>query len=219
MSNRWMSEQDLQARLGGCIFWYDGDVYTVTVHNSTKLSLHRPTDGVLLKIIRPDDPLLDVSGIEVGYCNLLTDHGNIVRYAQRSTAKNWKQGISNQNLKYTGINSQTEVAGFINTGLKFGNQHITNIQGFIDSIKGVFPSLPKAMKYLIETKGGAEIAVSQAVAITKSGIGPMMVHIRAQDVGWIAPNDTVVKVPVGSIDWIVERTLRSVGMSVQIEGA
>lgn len=212
-----MSEADIQARLGGCIFWYDDDVYTVTVHGSEKLSLHRPTDGVMLKMIRPDDPLLDVSSIEVGYVNIMTDKGNVVRYASRSTAKNWKQGISNQNLRYSGINSQDEKAGFIRTGDALGNQHITNTPGFVDSIKGVFPTLSEAMEHLTKTRGQTEIAVSQSVAITKSGIGPMMVHIRMQDVGWIAPNDTVVKVPSGSIDWIVERTLRSVGMSVEFE--
>lgn len=214
MANRWNSEKDLLDRLGGCYFLFDGKLCMIQVYSSSILLVLDPITQNELHRIKPDDPRLDVSALELGYANGYREDEIRVTYISRGTGKNYKQGICNHNIKYQTIDG-TESNGYVIPGR--GSTHILNNRGFVESIEGTFPPVGAAMTYLKNQRNKSEVAVSQAVAIQKPEVGPMMVYVRTKAVGWIAPSETTVRVPDGPVSWIVERALAAVGMNSKPE--
>ncbi len=203
--------KDLQDRLDGTICRYDGKAVYITVESQAAIKLLDPVERrKLIKVVPPDDPLLDISANECGYFNYKPDPRyaersgrspaeNTVFYMSRNTSKKYKQG-----LYYSYITS-LHIDGRLNH--EYSNDGLVFSQGMIDQIEGVYPT-PKTVLEIFEKEyqgKTAEYAVSPDVALRKESVGVIFVYYRMTQMGWIAPGTTNIVVTDHELKWVVER--------------
>lgn len=205
MPNLYRATNDVRDRLNGCILRYDGKLIYCMQETATTLLLYNLRQDTVIKKIMVDDPLLDISSIELGYMNLENNQKeNVVRYAKRHPQKQYAQGIRPDHLTWHTIDGQETSAA-----LGRGTYNYTQ-EGFAQSIYGTFP-----MFDAIEWETLNEVALSQMVALKKIDIGLVLVYFRTRNVGYIEPGKKVVKVPDDDSAWVVHRYLQN--FSIQYE--
>lgn len=199
MPNLYRLSQDVRDRLNGCILRYDDKLVFCTQETASTLLLFNMDQSTIIGKIQVDDPLLDISSIELGYMNLENNQKEtVVRYAKRHPQKQYAQGLRPDHISWYTIDGQ-ETSATVGRGMYNYTQ-----EGFAQSIYGSFPVFDA-----IEWETLNEIALSQMVALKKIDIGLILVYFRTRNVGYIEPGKRVVKVPDDDSAWVVHRYLQN----------
>lgn len=210
MSNTYSLKKDYIDRLHGCIFRYKDDFVNLIVDTTTRFILVDPCNGSHVAEIKPNDPDLDISSIELGYFNAPKKFGDGTEaiYAFRSPAKRYRQGISNNNVEFCTIDGSIPLQAMRN-GVYFVAH-----PSFYDALRGKFPSFEEALD-ILETQ--TEVALSQELAIKMTDIDIIFLYFRTKMVGYIKKSNKSVYIPDRKTAWIVERILRPSGLTVRID--
>lgn len=213
MANRYNSHKDLSDRLDGTICRYKNEPVFVRVESARSLALFELStmsySGEIVANIRPNDPEFDISSPELGYFNntrynpKLQTHDFVdVRYMIRNPVRRYKQGLNDHC-----------VSGYRINGVEIGSSGALYTKGFKESLMDEFPSVSQAMA-MLDDGSRQEVAVSQAIALTRISSGLTLVYIRMANVGWILPGKTDVMLKQTDYTWVYERILSAVDWRV-----
>lgn len=189
--------KDAYDRINHTLCRYDGTVVFVTVQAKTSgpnpdfhLNLHTPdANYVVAKNIKINDPLLDVSVIEVGYYNHVDSAGNSrVFYASRGPKKQYRQGTTVQMLSISAID-----------GSSCDKRHTLTSAGFYKSLENIFPQ-PEKINL------GEEIAISQDIALRRDNLGVLEVYWRTVKIAVKVPGAPVHKIET-EFTWLLDKVL------------
>jgi len=205
---------DLTQKLDGTICRYKGaPVYVRVRDRQGQLDLYdcRAGSNAEAKFrIKSTDEEFDISSLPLGYMNQ-KDSKEVV-YVSRIPARRTKQGVEGRSLR---ISSATGNGG----GRAKYVDNIFFTKEFADMVEGIYPSLDSAIKELrgIYSKTSvvnlkeADIicqkAVSRNIALSINAMGNINVYFKDSWVGWIAPDEMLVRVPNNAMGWIVSRYL------------
>lgn len=210
MQCRYDTFNDLNARLGHTICRYDDKPVLVVIETEMsgepRIDLYDPLVSSLVKQIKFDDPLFDISSPELGYVNHESKNGypSKVYYAIRSTQKKWKQGI------HSGLVAWKNIDGVI---ANIYSSDPCRTPGFIKALNGEYPSLKEGLTFLYD-EDVKEIAISQEVAMEIKESGVILIYLRTKNVGFITPGKKKVILRNNEVRWIVEKELAKVGMEI-----
>lgn len=206
MPNLYTLEKDLQDRLSHSIIRYDGVPYLCVYEKKGRLSLYHPVTSEKIKEIKPDDPLLDISSIEVGYMNMCTAHTNNknrVFYLVRLTKKKYIQGLTVGGLyAYTIDNEANSLTHDVD---------IIRTDGFYKSITGDFPTIGNLLTTM---RAGEQWAVAQDVALRKSRLGLTTLYYRNKELGYFEDGSDVFKCKDKYL-WVFERYLSRFNLKME----
>lgn len=208
MPNRWTLESDLNARLSGCHFIFDGRYVQIQAVSSSCLNIHDGLTQEIIEKISPDDPRLDVSSIELGYANIPTSAGLRVVYTYRATSKRWKQGIDTSNVCI--VSTSGEHLNPVFSTPDGRSAYYIMSAGFRDSVLGRFPTIGVALSSL--SKGMPEIAVSQSYVLKFVSNEISLILCRNEAVGHIV--DGSLRIEERASSFIVREDLETLGLKV-----
>ena len=96
MSCKYVTLKDLTDRLDSTVCRYGGKLVYVRVKpTGPEVNLHLydwPNVNSVIKTIKPDDPLFDISLLDLGYFNYVSNGENFALYPYRLSSKKYKQG-------------------------------------------------------------------------------------------------------------------------------
>lgn len=210
------SAKDLTDRLHGTVCFYDGEPVTVLTSgmddNLKLMKLAKP--GELVKTIKPDDPLFDISSPPLGYLNYKRSSNNVL-YMARTIGKRYKQGVN------SGCCTLESISG---VSSPFNIVHVWGSSGFEEMLTGVYPEIEQAFDILeqkkyVQNDGSIieynEVAISRSVALKREESGITLVYMRMKNVGYILPEESTIFVPNSEIGWIITRELKGFGFKVE----
>lgn len=173
--------KDLSDRLDGTICRYGGKVVYVRVsmaendEDEPLVYLYEwPHSDKLFMQIDPNDPLFDISLIDLGYMNYIYDNKNIVLYPYRSASKKYKQGTS-MGYCYT-----KNIDG---THSDYGSQSMQS-QGFVDMVNRKYPPLAALELH-------KELALSKDVAVRVDSLGVREFYWRLMKIAIQVPGQKI----------------------------
>lgn len=198
MNCRYVSNHDLCQYLSGTIVRYKGLPYMFEVDEDNYAHLYDMVTGEpKVEKIRPDDADLDISSPDLGYMNVETG----VQYVYRNTARYYKQGICNYNIKFSGIDGKNNYPGSINS------------KWLKACLLGDYPSLDVALKIITDPDDKRnEIAISRDVALQYRDSGIILIYLKAKEVASFSVNTKKVSLPTSELTWILERYLNQSGL-------
>lgn len=186
----------MDSRLNGTILRYNGEPVYCRSEGET-LELTDIVTGNHRFSIEPDDFLLDISSVPLGYMN--SEHYRSAVYLKRQPFRRYKQGVVLDLLQATSLNH----GGVSTSNLR--------CRGFVNSIKGIFPTVKEA----ILNTDARSMALSRDVAITQAGANCFEVYIKEVLVG-VLMQDGLVHLPtineVGIPNWISINVLGDLGL-------
>lgn len=235
------TEKDLQARLHGTICRYDNIPVYVTVRSAKEIVIYDPisvglsnnpyTDNPVKleeKIIRPTDPLFDISSPELGYLNYDYDvevmprrrgsaslydssktetsskqeTGNLVLYLRRSPNRQWKQGLNCEST-YTYM-----IDGAMNKS-KIGIHSLFYSHALKNLIQNSYPTLPTAVMKLnrMTDQMYQQIAISKDIALERTPSDIIQVYVKRENVGYILPGQRTLHLKKGGNSWVSRRII------------
>lgn len=204
MRNKYTGD-DLSARLDGTILRYNGE--PVQCHAvGESLELNDIVTGSHRFTIEPDDFLLDISSVPLGYMNSARYQSAV--YLKRQPFRRYKQGVVLDLL--TAIPLATKAGMFgVSTG------HLRCV-GFVNSIKNIFPDKDTAIDRL--QKGAVKsIAISREVAFLRDG-STINVFIKEIPVGVYSNGVVTVPKETDNIpSWIIISVLNELGLRTNID--
>lgn len=206
MPNLYTLEKDIQDRLSYSIIRYDGVPYLAVYEKKGKLGLFHPVTSEKFGDIKFDDPLLDISSIEVGYMNLntaFTGNKNKVFYLVRNTKKKYAQGLTSGNLLGFTIDNEA-----CNLTLDID---VTRTKGFYESITGEFPIISDLLNTM---RAGEQWAVAQDVALRKSRLGLTTLFYRTKELGYFEEGSDTFKCKDKYL-WVFERYLSRFNLKME----
>lgn len=193
--------KDLYDRLSGTICRYKGQPCYIETTEEYLALFSVDRRRLLFQISYDEVSEMDVSSVELGYVNHKNSSGtNKVYYVKRSVKRQFKQGVSQSNVFYEGID-----------GAKVGGLELLHTDSFEKSLMGVFPTFDEALS-LIGRDG--EVAISQEVALKALPIGLVLLYIRGKNFGWIAPNTRSINLEDSKLRWVAERQLAKYSLSI-----
>lgn len=208
MRNKYTGE-DLEGRLHGTILRYNGEPVFCRAEGDT-LELSDIVTGSHKISIEPDDFLLDISSVPLGYMNSVQYKAAV--YLKRHPFRRYKQGVILELLD-----------AFLLSYGKSTKVSTSNLRckGFVDSIKGVFPDVTTAIKALKTDTSLNSIAISRDVAfVVDQKIENIFVYIKDMAVG-VYSNGVVSlpKEPVqdGIPNWISMGILNELGLKTEVD--
>lgn len=206
MPNTFQSQKDLYDRLNETICRYRSEPVFVAFDTANSLYLYSPDRSTIIKQIRPDDPDLDISSIELGYINIPDAHGvNRVYYTKRKVTKSpYKQGLHKGNIIIE------DILGTLHGNVIRGTcpLYSNTIQALV---KNDYPKFTDVFKTGYED---VEVAVSKELAFKGSRTGLKLVFHRGKNVGYMHRETDLVFVHEGELKFITEKVLRSHGLNV-----
>ena len=184
---------DIRARLGGTIIRYKGEARYCEVEGET-VCLHDIVNKNLVARVTPDDPLLDISSLTLGYYNIRDK----AVYAMRNPYRRYKQGVDFYSLTYL-VPSGTPLT-------RFEADHMW-CQGFVDGFNGIYPNLRDALT-MIRKKTWTSVAISQDVAIANDGKN-LKIYIKGEEEGWLRVEGETITgiIPKSDTSWILRMLL------------
>jgi hypothetical protein len=201
--------RDLSLKLNDTICRYKNKPVYIKVADGT-LCLYELTSAgqKWFKVIKSDDPDLDISSIPLGYIQ----YNHRVYYLTRIPMRKTKQGLSAGTLRITSLKSTSNSKG-LSSALIWS-------QAFVDMVLDQYPSLQDSMKllrkhYSLDTKFCGEVALSRDIAISINEMGIIEVYYKTQFVGWIQPDRFTVHVPKSDLGWVISKYLS--GLSWEID--
>lgn len=199
MRNKYKGD-DLRGRLENTILRYNKVPYLCGVNGET-LELLDIVTGELVHRIEPDDFLLDISSVPLGYMN--SSHYKCAIYLKRHPYRKFKQGVVLELLTSSPL---------IQSPKKFNaSPSRLRCAGLVRSITGNFPNLAEAIKLI--TSGAVSVALSRDVAILRDA-AEIKVFIKEDEVGSFSITDKspVVKLKEHVFPWIYESILANAGL-------
>lgn len=203
MPNRYQLNHDIEARLNGCIIRYKGvPVYSEMRTNKNLLLHHLPLNNKFIEV-KPSDPGIDISSIELGFCNSTAPdfdtrsfseskfEANRVLYSSRAPKKVYRQGLHSHNT----------------TSVLLGRDqsypcNIVSDHGFIAMLLDIYPSFDLAMRVL---RPGNPVAISRDIALSKDRLNRITLYSRNEEVGFIY--DGVLNILPSKSSWIYKKML------------
>lgn len=195
--------RDLEQKLGNSIIRYDGKPVFVRTDNQSLHLYTLPGGQDLIKVVKRDDPLIDISPIKLGYCNVR--RGEILRacYITRTPWRRTKQGLTSSGIR---LNHHQGVAptGSTSTAI-FGSKD------FVEMLNNEYMAMEKVMTLLNnlyeKNKSYQEVAIHRNVAIGINDLGIIYVYYKGERVGWIQPGTTTVTIPSDNYGPIITKYL------------
>lgn len=207
--NLYTTQKDLSDRLHDTVCRYDGKPVYVLYETTSCLSLYDLGLKNLVKKISPDDPFFDISSIELGYGNYVTDKGAKVFQCLRSPSRQYKQGLKPNELGWKTIDGKEANAGATVNGL---TAYLWKLQGFEDLLTNTFPSFSQGLQ-----EGRQEFAISKQVAVRKDEeLGIYIIYVLGTKVAYIDPSEHLLKVSERTgLEWVVHRLLKNYEIQYQ----
>lgn len=162
--DKYETADEVRFRLEHTVVSYDGDPVYITRVNAPAagkeegdvarvffqpLPIERPEGKEVRKYL--SSKKFDLAPFKMGYMN----HGGNAIFVSRTPVRQNKQGLSAGTALYTNVRGQRCEA--------FGFNHMTKAPGFVDMVKGVFPSFKEAGDMLGD-KGVTSVAISRSFA-------------------------------------------------------
>lgn len=195
-------DQDYEQRMNGGIAFYDGKPVLITATRGI-IHIQKFPEGDLIKDIKKDDPLLDLSSPALGYVN----YKNACFYVYRKPERKYKQTLTSGAI---GIFNPSSTKPDDSVRM----EHLFMSTEFKAMLEGKYPKLADVMSGLnsgIKIKGRA---IDRDVAIARDSYGIVRVYYKFDEVGYINPGETVVRVPHTELAWVVSRYLKEYGWEV-----
>lgn len=183
MRNKYKGD-DLRSRLGGTVIRYKGTPYLCDVQGED-LVLSDLVSGALVARVSPDDPMIDISSLTLGYFNI----GKSAVYVTRHPYRRYKQGVDLGALQYQTLSQRNA----------YGAADMLRNQGFLDGLNDKFPPLAKALNDIM-TNSKDSVAISRDVAITKDK-DVFKIHVKGSEEAWMKVGTTRVLVPPNDSAW------------------
>ena len=191
MPCKYTLEKDLHDRLDNTLCRYNGKIVYVRTSGATlKLYDAHHMDGNYSSIY-PDDPLFDISQIELGYFNKTGNNKEhlCALFAKRNPNKRYKQGTSDNYIYSTQVDGQKDHSYGVSTKSK----------DLLKALDGEFPSLSSL------TKAGS-YALSLDVAVKIDSLGAQTFYYRTVPVAIKIPGSPLHILP-DSTNWVVHKIL------------
>ena len=200
MRNKYKGE-DLRSRLENSILRYNKMPYFCAV-NGENLELRDIPTGDLRHTVEPDDFLLDISSVPLGYMN--SKHYNCAIYLKRHPFRKYKQGVVLELLTNTPLTPKRIAIA----------PHRLRCAGLVNSINGEFPSLTTALRVLAD--GAHSVALSRDIAFMRDG-AEIKVFIKEDHIGSFPIKDGAKAVVYGAnieFSWALTDILTEVGLTL-----
>lgn len=204
MRNKYVGE-DIRQRLGGTVIRYNNRPYYCAVDGGL-IILQDLVTGRIEHKVTADDPLIDISSLDLGYVNISHPLSCAVHCA-RAGQRRYKQGVDFHHLVYNVLTIPSE---------KFSmNGDWMKCQGFLDAYEGKYPSFKDATKMI--SSGSKSVALSREVAILRDK-DIMKVFVKNDEVGWYKAGTNSVYVPTTETSWITGYYLETIEGWKIVEG-
>lgn len=211
---------DLTDRLHGTICRYKGKAGYVSVQSKNEIWLMNICNqGTVLFRFKPNDPDFDISSAEIGYMNFEVnpdmlkyyrkeDYLPCVLWFDRMPQRRYRQGLYSECLEMSGINGQSARPNY--QGMAMSSR------GMADMIEGSYPPFRPALAVIRNPKFEvSEIALSKDVALQATESRMVLVYIRCNNIGWIAPGEQTVTIkPDAPEGWLIRKMLSSVNVPI-----
>lgn len=202
----YMNTEDTNMRLDSSIVRYKGNPYWAqATGNKARInlcSLVKENEGSPIYEIDANDPDLDVSSIEIGYCN----HKSLgTVFITRAPYRKQKQGLSSVNTLWTTVGGSNLKSL---TATQFFDE------GIIDAILGNYPSVKTAVKSLGNSFGDWKAeAISSSFCLFADPKGSITVYFEQSKIGKLEEDNSMTG-SLGYVDSILVMKLASLGIGV-----
>lgn len=202
----YMNSEDTNMRLDSSIVRYKGSPYWAQATGSKSrinlFSLIKSEEGLPVYEIDANDPDLDVSSIEIGYCN----HKSLgTVYITRAPYRKQKQGLSSVNTLWASVGSSNLKSL---TGTQFFDE------GIISAILGEYPSVKTVLKSLSDNYGEWKAeAISNSFCLSAQPKGTIEVYFEQSKIGKLEEDGSMTG-SLGYVDSILVMKLASLGIGV-----
>lgn len=178
--------QDLEARLGGGVAFYDKEPVRVSIEGG-KIRLYSFPEMAPLRYIVESDELFDISAPRLGYVNYERE----AIYVTRQPERRYKQTLTFGPLRFT---PSPEIYG----GDLFESKH------FRKMLMNDYPSLNEAMTMLSSKYGS--VAITRDLAIKRNqSTGRLHLCIKGKTVGKLSPDTRTFEIKKGFDPLVVDK--------------
>lgn len=194
------TKKDLVDRLDGSLCRYDDKLVYVRVIGEydeeedqpiNYLQLYQwPESDKKFKKIKPDDPLFDISALDMGYMNYYVEDKNVVLYLTRSTAKKYKQGTCSNYIYVKEIDGK---------GSQTYSSYVYQSQGFVDMINHQYPGI-EALKKV------GQVALSPDLAVRRDDLDVLEFFWRGIKIAVKVPGSKIHRLET-DYSWLVDKVL------------
>ena len=211
MRNTYETQKDLYDRLNGTIILYDEAPCTVSIMGDEihLFKLEEYPNHKPFKVSK-DDPLLDISSIELGYANWNpADSGlnNLKRHAiyyQRHPERQYRQGLCTGRTQTRSPLQGKDLP--YNPGLESVS--------FVNMVKNIYPSVHEAVWDL--NSGVADsVAISREIALVNEPSGIITVAFKRDNIGVMIPNQNKILVRDHEFVWVLDRIFTRFNVSLE----
>ncbi len=212
--------QDLTDRLHGTICRYKGRAGYVSVQSKNEIWLMDICEqSTVLSRFKPNDPDFDISSAEIGYMNFelnpstmkyhrKEDNTPCVIWIDRLPQRRYRQGLYSECLEMSAIDGKSARQNMHGVAM--------SSRGMIDMIEGAYPPFRTALGVIRNRKFElSEVALSKDVAMQATDSGMVLVYIRCNNIGWIAPCEQAVTIkPDAPEGWLIRKMLNAVNVPI-----
>lgn len=180
---------DIKKYLEECFIRYEGVPYYASVDGQSVHLVDLETRSTV-KVVRGDDPLLDISSITLGWVNI---NKYFAVHIKRQPYRRWKQGVAFSNITIFKLANKDEHE-------EVSKNSLLNRE-FKNSILGIYPSYEDAFR-LVTTKKRVSVAISNTIAV-KRVASTLEFYFDEEKFGEMSLEEKgVVKVKKNDYSWV-----------------
>ncbi len=204
----YLNAEDTSMRLDASLIRYKGVPYWVQVTGSnSKIRLFELKAGMqnFVHELDANDEDIDVSSVEIGYCNHET-MGTI--YITRAPYRKQKQGLSSVNALWASVGSSSCSSLKSLTSTQFFDK------GISDAVQNKYPLVKDALEKLKKSAGEwVNVAISGNFCLSKNSKGSIDVYFEQSKIGRLEEDGTMTG-SIGYVDSVLVMKLSSLGIGV-----
>jgi hypothetical protein len=199
---------DYTARLHNTVVCYRGFPVLLSVLGSSEFQIspvHKKSQ-LQPQIIKPNDPLLDISTPPLGWFDYNDPNGyRCAHYIERVPTRQFHQGLIAGNIRLYYLSGNKILGGL--------DRHAHMSKGYEDLVLGNYQEVGKNLERL-KIPDVLSVALSRNIAVSKKEEKLYSVFYKREEAGYIIPGKNVVKVPNERFSAIIIRFLKEIPWEV-----
>lgn len=144
--------------------------------------------GEVYPSVKLNDPRMNVFSLPTGYINMKHNKRPVAIYTRKRAVRNGFQGIRQGNLL-------VDFPTYLDTNARYDLSYMALITspGFVDMMKGTYPTSEEALAQITSTDQMQSIAFHPRLAYVRENDGfPVHIHYRGNRVGWCHGSEVIV---------------------------